>query len=260
MDMNRKFFAFDIDGTLLDSNKQPLESTIEALELLRNAGHFVTVATGRSRFHAKDIIRSLAFDNYILCNGAAAFLAHQQVYKNLLDEEQLKEFVAEANELGIDTAFVGMDTAKRASSLNIGIMDEAMRSFGAQLPELDMHFPEEKEVYQALAFYGKEYEDYFDDRYSKLRFVRWHENSVDVVPKDGSKAATILSVAHQLGISQKDVICFGDGQNDREMLQAAGVGVAMGNAAPEIQAIADKVTASNDEDGIWQALKELDLI
>ena len=105
-----------------------------------------------------------------------------------------------------------MDTAKRASSLNIGIMDEAMRSFGAQLPELDMHFPEEKEVYQALAFYGKEYEDYFDDRYSKLRFVRWHENSVDVVPKDGSKAATILSVAHQLGISQKDVICFGDGQ------------------------------------------------
>ncbi|MDK9899812.1 HAD-IIB family hydrolase, partial [Klebsiella pneumoniae] len=145
MDMNRKFFAFDIDGTLLDSNKQPLESTIEALELLRNAGHFVTVATGRSRFHAKDIIRSLAFDNYILCNGAAAFLAHQQVYKNLLDEEQLKAFVAEANELGIDTAFVGMDTAKRASSLNIGIMDEAMRSFGAQLPELDMHFPEEKE-------------------------------------------------------------------------------------------------------------------
>ncbi len=80
------------------------------------------------------------------------------------------------------------------------------------------------------------------------------------MPKDGSKAATILSVAHQLGISQKDVICFGDGQNDREMLQAAGVGVAMGNAAPEIQAIADKVTASNDEDGIWQALKELDLI
>lgn len=56
------------------------------------------------------------------------------------------------------------------------------------------------------------------------------------------------------------MICFGDGQNDREMLQAAGVGVAMGNAAPEIQAIADKVTASNDEDGIWQALKELDLI
>ncbi len=236
--MNRKFFAFDIDGTLLDSNKQPLDSTLKALDLLRDAGHFVTVATGRSRFHAQDIIRSLSFDNYILCNGAAAFLSHQQVYKNLLDETQLAAFVAEAQELGIDTAFVGMDTAKRASSLDIAKMEAAMHSFGAQLPELDMDFPED----------------------SKLRFVRWHENSVDVVPKEGSKAATILCVAEQLGIAQEDVICFGDGQNDREMLTAAGVGVAMGNAVPEIQQVADMVTASNDEDGIWLALKELQLI
>ncbi|OTN75291.1 hypothetical protein A5886_000361 [Enterococcus sp. 8G7_MSG3316] len=258
--MNRKFFAFDIDGTLLDSNKQPLDSTVEALQTLRDAGHFVTVATGRSRFHAQDVIRSLAFDNYILCNGAAAFLAHQQVYKNLLDEEQLHAFVAEAHDLGIDTAFVGMDTAKRASSLNIEKMEAAMHSFGAQLPELDMDFPEEKEVYQALAFYDQAYEHYFDDKYSKLRFVRWHENSVDVVPKEGSKAATILYVAEQLGIRQADVICFGDGQNDREMLAAAGVGVAMGNAVPASLEAADLVTASNDEDGIWLALKELKLI
>jgi Cof subfamily protein (haloacid dehalogenase superfamily) len=144
--------------------------------------------------------------------------------------------------------------------LDIAKMEAAMHSFGAQLPELDMDFPEEKEVYQALAFYGKEYEHFFDEKYSKLRFVRWHENSVDVVPKEGSKAATILCVAEQLGIAQEDVICFGDGQNDREMLTAAGVGVAMGNAVPEIQQVADMVTASNDEDGIWLALKELQLI
>ena len=48
-----------------------------------------------------------------------------------------------------------MDTAKRASSLNIGIMDEAMRSFGAQLPELDMHFPEEKKSIKRWLFMGK---------------------------------------------------------------------------------------------------------
>ena len=49
--MRRKLFAFDIDGTLLDSNKQALDSTREALEKLRKAGHLVTIATGRSRFH-----------------------------------------------------------------------------------------------------------------------------------------------------------------------------------------------------------------
>ena len=85
--MKRKLFAFDIDGTLLDTNKQALDSTREALDKLRKAGHLVTIATGRSRFHAQEVIRDLAFTNYILCNGAAGFLDHEQVYKNLLDRE-----------------------------------------------------------------------------------------------------------------------------------------------------------------------------
>ncbi|MGC3549448.1 HAD family hydrolase, partial [Enterococcus faecium] len=69
--MRRKLFAFDIDGTLLDSNKQALDSTSEALEKLRKAGHLVTIATGRSRFQAQEFIRDLDFTNYILCIGAA---------------------------------------------------------------------------------------------------------------------------------------------------------------------------------------------
>ncbi|MFP9181153.1 HAD hydrolase family protein, partial [Enterococcus faecalis] len=68
--------------------------------------------------------------------------------------------------------------------------------------------------------------------YDKIRFVRWHENSVDVVPKNGSKAATILHLAEQVGIPHKDIISFGDGQNDREMLRMSGIGIAMGNAVP----------------------------
>ena len=114
--MRRKLFAFDIDGTLLDSNKQALDSTREALEKLRKAGHLVTIATGRSRFHAQEIIRDLDFTNYILCNGAAGFLDHEQVYKNLLDRDQLDAFVQEAHHEQIDTAFVSLDNIKRSSS------------------------------------------------------------------------------------------------------------------------------------------------
>ncbi|MGC3370994.1 HAD family hydrolase, partial [Enterococcus faecium] len=65
--MRPKLFAFDIDGTLLDSNKQALDSTRVALEKLRKAGHLVTIATGRSRFLAPVFIRDLVFTNYILC-------------------------------------------------------------------------------------------------------------------------------------------------------------------------------------------------
>ncbi|KAF1300908.1 MULTISPECIES: Cof-type HAD-IIB family hydrolase [Enterococcus] len=258
--MKRKLFAFDIDGTLLDNEKQPLDSTMEALEELRKAGHLVTIATGRSRFHAKDVIRDLGFTNYVLCNGAAAFLDHQQIYKNLLDRSELDQFVEEANQLAIDTAFISMDVAKRSTSINVEVMDEAMKSFGATLPELDQLFVEDQEVYQALAFYSRQYEGYFDQKYQKLRFIRWHENCVDVVPKNGSKAATILNVANRLGIDREDVVAFGDGLNDREMLRESGLGIAMGNATAEVQAEADFVTASNEQDGIWKALKELHLL
>ncbi|EMF0484755.1 HAD family hydrolase [Enterococcus hirae] len=257
--MKRKLFAFDIDGTLLDTNKQALDSTREALDKLRKAGHLVTIATGRSRFHAQEVIRDLAFTNYILCNGAAGFLDHEQVYKNLLDREQLDNFVKEAQDKNIDTAFVSLDNIKRYSSNHVGMMEEAMHSFGAVLPELDQYFVEEQDIYQALAFFDQNYDHPFSS-YDKIRFVRWHEKSVDVVPHDGSKAATILHLAEQVGIAQEDIISFGDGQNDREMLRMSGIGVAMGNAVPEVQAEAKLVTDTNDEDGIWKALKQLSMI
>ncbi|MFV0560677.1 MAG: HAD family hydrolase [Enterococcus sp.] len=257
--MRRKLIAFDIDGTLLDTNKRPLESTMDALEELRKAGHLVTIATGRSRFHAEPVIKELEFTNYILCNGSAGFIDHEQVYKHLLDKEQLDSFVEEAKSHKIDTAFVGLDSIKRVSSNNVETMESAMHSFGAVLPELDQFFEEENEVYQALAFYDHNYDQTFE-HYDQLRFVRWHENSVDVVPREGSKAATILHIADQVGIDREDIISFGDGENDREMLRLSGMGVAMGNATLDVQKEAAMVTDTNDKDGIWKALKELEII
>lgn len=73
-------------------------------------------------------------------------------------------------------------------------------------------------------------------------------------PKGGSKAATILEVANHLGMNQTDVISFGDGMNDREMLEASGTGIAMGNAPEEVRRYANWVTEDNNNDGIWHAL------
>lgn len=258
--MTRKLIAFDIDGTLLNSQKEALPNTKKALEILRNNGHLVMVATGRSRFLAQPILKKLNFQNYVVCNGSAAFLDHKQVYKHLLDESQLTDLIAELDELKVDTAFIGMDAMRRHSNFSIPIMDEAMRSFGSHVPEFDPDFKKQQEVYQALAFYDAGYEGYFDEKYPALRFIRWHEKCVDVIPENGSKAATILHLGKTLGIEKEDIITFGDGQNDKEMLAAAGIGVAMGNANEDVKDVASMVTASNDEDGIFKALKELALI
>lgn len=256
---SRKLVAFDIDGTILDSNKRPLESTLEALRQLRQAGHFVTLATGRSRYLAREVIRELAFENYILCNGAAAFVSHQQVFKQTLPIEALETLIADCTAKNIDTALIQLDQAKRLTSFNLAQVEEAMHSFGSTAPLLGA-LEAQDDVYQALAYFEAHQDEQFIGKYPEFQFVRWHEKCVDVIPAAGSKAATILNVANYFGINQSDIISFGDGLNDKEMIREAGIGVAMGNAQEVIKSQADLITKDNDHDGIWEALKTLKLV
>ncbi len=83
---------------------------------------------------------------------------------------------------------------------------------------------------------------------------------MDIIPTGGSKATTILELAGQLGFDREDILSFGDGLNDREMLQTSGIGVAMGNATLTVKKSADMITDTNDDDGIFNALKRLSLI
>lgn len=258
--MERKLIALDIDGTLLNSQKEPLESTMKALQALRNAGHLVILATGRSRLLANEVIHKLGCANYILCNGSAAFLGQNQVYKKLLDRQQIAEIMDFANEKMVDIAWFGLDSTARISDYNFPLLADAMKSFGGPIPSLDQNYADRHEIYQGCVFYDASMDAEFQDRFSEFRLVRWHKNSVDIVPKNGSKAETIAALATKVGIREKNIITFGDGNNDIEMLRLAGTGIAMGNAAKNVQAAADIVTDTNDQDGIWKALAELDLV
>ncbi|MEG2644501.1 MAG: HAD-IIB family hydrolase, partial [Enterococcus sp.] len=113
--MERKLIALDIDGTLLSSQRKPLDSTIKALKALREAGHLVIIATGRSRLLAGEVIHQLGCTNYIICNGSAAFLDHEQVYKHTLDREALTRMIAFAGERKIDVMLFGLDSFARVT-------------------------------------------------------------------------------------------------------------------------------------------------
>ncbi|MFJ7978007.1 Cof-type HAD-IIB family hydrolase (plasmid) [Peribacillus sp. JNUCC 23] len=258
--MKRKLFAFDIDGTLLNSQKEILDSTVTSLDSLRKSGHVVMVATGRSRFLIQDILDKLELENYVVCNGSAAFMNHQQVYKNTLNSKILQELISSLNQKKIDIAVTSLDGIRRTSSINVPKMDEVMISLGGSLPEYDLNYADENEIYQGLAFFGEEVDNKFEADFPEFRFVRWHEYCVDVIPKMGSKAATIIQLAEKLNISRKDIITFGDGNNDLEMLKLSGVGIAMGNASQQVKQVADIITDSNDNDGIYRALKNLEVL
>ena len=89
---------------------------------------------------------------------------------------------------------------------------------------------------------------------------RWHNLFTDLIPADSSKAVGIERILAHFGIDRNESIAFGDGANDIEMLQYVGTGIAMGNAADIVKQNSDLVTDSADDEGIWNALKKLNVI
>ena len=81
------------------------------------------------------------------------------------------------------------------------------------------------------------------------------EGLLEVGPPGVNKAEGVARVAEQLEVQREDVLCFGDMPNDSEMLSWAGIGVAMGNARPEVKAVADYVTATNNDCGVADVLE-----
>lgn len=258
--MKRKLIAFDIDGTLINSDGEILSSTLEVIEKLKAEGHFVTIATGRSLASAKDIIADVPFAHYILCNGAYAFIDHQQVYSNPLDKAEFKQLVALANDHQIDLLYQTQDQVKQQGPFIHASNQEMQDKFTTDIPSYDFDIDREEAIYQGIVFCNRKEQQLFENQFSTIRFTRWNEHAVDAIPLDGSKAQTLAEIAGKEKFKPEDIIVFGDGENDIEMLQYAGVGVVMANASDLVKSHGSMITKSNDDHGIWHAAKELGLI
>ena len=259
--MKKKMIFFDIDGTLLNDEKQFLPNTKRALEQLKQKGHEVVVATGRNLFLAQSVIDDLEFDHYIICNGAAGYFHNELVFENKLDQNELKRLIEVADKQEHDVIYESADKLKRRSEINNTRMVNAMKSVGSSPPPLDRDYHLTNPIYQGLIFYTDEEKmAYENGQFPKFKFIRWHDHGVDIVPHDGSKAKTVLEFAKKQGFAIEDTIAFGDGLNDLEMLTEVGVGVAMGNALETVKLKANKITKNCNEDGIYLALQELNLI
>lgn len=260
--MPRKLIVFDIDGTLVNSQNTILPSSIEAVKHLKEQGHVVTIATGRTRFLVKNILEILKLDTYVLCNGAIVFHDNKPIISKPLDKKELKRLSDFMNTTDMDLAMTAIDQMVRLTSNHPERIRSVLNIQGGTLPELDrtFKFVDNHSIYQGLGFYPSVKDGTFEENFPELRFVRWHPDSVDIIARDNSKAVSVLALANYLNIRQEDIIAFGDGNNDIEILSEAGIGIAMGNASDQIKSVADMVTDTNERDGIYKALAQLKII
>ncbi|KMY45141.1 hypothetical protein AC622_13640 [Bacillus sp. FJAT-27916] len=254
-----KICFFDIDGTLLDSEKKIPQSTKEALRLLKKNGTYIAIATGRAPFMIKGLLKELEIDSYVSFNGQYVVFEGEVIYRNPLSREQLTRLEMDSGQHGHSMVFMN-DVTMKANVKHDPYIEESLGTLHFPHPELDPVYYKEQDIYQGLLFCEEHETALYEGKYPDIQFIRWHPYSMDVVPLGGSKAKGIEQVIKRKGFTMDDVYAFGDALNDMEMIQAAGCGVVMGNGVQQVKEHADFVTKSVDDDGIYYALKQLKLI
>ncbi|ANB58904.1 Cof-like hydrolase family protein [Anoxybacillus sp. B7M1] len=255
----KKIVFFDIDGTLLDENKELPASTVQAIQKLKTSGVYVAIATGRAPFMFENLRKKLGIDSFVSFNGQYVVFEDEVIYKNPLHRSKLHELKERAHENGHPLVFMDAERM-RASVEEHPYIHVSMESLKFSHPPFDPLYYEQRDIYQALLFCKPEEEHVYITSYPEFHFVRWHNVSTDVLPFGGSKAEGIRRLIERVGIDKEDVYAFGDGLNDIEMLQFVGTGVAMGNANEKVKEVANFVTKRVDEEGILYGLKQLELI
>jgi hypothetical protein len=259
MPHNRIIF-FDIDGTLLDHNKELPQSAERAIFHLKEQGHEVAIATGRAPFMFEDLREQLGIDTYVSCNGQYVVLRGEVIYTNPLNRESLQTLTQLALLHEHAVVYISHEDM-RANVPNDEFVAKTINTFKtAIIPSHDPTYYKEQDIYQSLLMCQVEQEPFYETVFQAFDFVRWHLNSVDVVPVGGCKAKGIRKITDKLGIAPEHQYAFGDALNDVEMLSAITNSVAMGNAIPEAKKVAKFVTKPVDEDGILHGLQMLGLL
>jgi len=247
---------FDVDGTLVAMGSHMIpESTRRAVDRLRDRGIRVLLSTGRHVLEIEEdhMLPGLAFDGAVWLNGQLCELDGQVVKKNRIPGEQLrilKEFLETRR---CSCIFLEKD------AIYCNFVNERLRreqeKVGTSIPVVrNMEDLEEREIFQAIPFIDQEEEQELLKLLSGCRITRWGEGVVDLIAESGGKAQGILALCAAMGIGPEEIIAFGDGENDADMLEMAGIGVAMGESVESAKEAADYVTDRLEQDGIWNAL------
>lgn len=255
----RKIFFFDIDNTLLDHRTKAIpRSALDAIEHLRDLGHCVVVATGRSFDHARPFIDQVKPSYVITLNGARILQGDREVLTVPLPRSPLVALFnwmrAQGHVFGVNRGQVSYLSELAAQAV------EPLRDVGMAI-QTDDPFYLYQDVCQGWLFFDEQLDATLFpailERYPDFALVRWHRTAVDVLPRNTNKWTGCQWVMAQTGFKPEQAIAFGDGLNDMEMLMGVGLGIAMDNGHPELKAVANRIAPALHLDGIAATLREI---
>lgn len=265
--MSIKCVAVDLDGTLLGANGVLSDVTRRTIEKLLKRGIKVFVASGRSLKALPSAVTDIEGIRYVITsNGSAIYDLKDNVCLKVhhIKQDSVREIlkVAEDEDVVFETFIEGVPYAQKEYVDNpvaygatpqaisyiqstrrpITDMETFILAHEGELDSLDIVVRTEdkkKELWEKLA-----------QKVSGIHITSSVKQLIEISHEDATKATGITFLCDMLAIEENDIVAFGDADNDIEMLQLAGRGVAMGNASQSVKEIADAITESNTEDGV----------
>lgn len=267
-----RLVVLDVDGTLLDSTGTLRPRVIDAVRAVQTAGCLVTLATGRRLRSARPVARDLGITAPLILHGGALIVEPEsgRIRRDVhLATEQAGEAVARLTARGWQPIIYGNGyQAERLYSGPPERDDAIVRRYLTAFPEFvtRLPLPELRRVPDPLGLgvLGDPERLAEAERLTAgipgcrsfvTAFQRFGSHLLEVVSADCSKGSAIAWFCREYGLLRESVLAIGDHRNDLEMIEAAGFGVAMGDAPPAVQDAADAVTVTADDDGVALALE-----
>lgn len=284
----RRAVFLDVDGTLMQDGRYIPPSAISAIRAARAAGHLVFLSTGRGMKELEGPILDIGFDGAVTNGGGFGSIGDDVIVAELLGHDSVRHLEERLDAHGVHWYFQTYDRMFASAELPALMQryvdrdrrahEERMRASGRDVDEEEFFSVGMKTFDAAHEFVPAEAAKAVilsEDPAAVAAAVAELDGAFAVVggtiplPVGSSgeisavgvnKGATILRLLAHLGIDPADAIGIGDNWNDAEMFEVCGVSIAMGNAAPEVQSLADQVTSAIDDDGIHNAFVRNDLI
>ena len=283
--MEKKIIFFDVDGTLVSDTggiEHVPESAKRAIALTRAKGNLVYLCTGRSKAEIYDFILECGIDGVIGAGGGYIEIGNQMLYHKKVTNKAVNHMVDYFDTNNFDYyvesnggLFASKNLVKRLERIIYGDYENDPQA-KARYEKKDSHFinaliegqeMRRDDINKACFLENpnipfnniiKEFDREFNVIHCTV--PAFGDNSGELSVPNIHKANAIETLINYLGIERKNTYAFGDGMNDKEMLEYVNIGIAVGNAKEGLIAVADEITDNIDNNGIYNSMKKHNLI
>lgn len=267
-----KWCVLDMDGTLLDSHDTISKENETALNKLQKNGVEVIIASGRVDLMLKRYIRQLNLKGHIIsCNGGLIrnIETGEIVYSKAMDRNTVKQIISFCLKEQIhllvytsDVVYTNKDNPKAVKYERINqSLDADLRFPVEYIVDPSLQNTSDKDILKILLICKNQNQvEQLQKRFvmnKDISVVSSADGLLDIMASNTSKGRALKILSEKEKVDPKQIIAFGDNYNDIEMLQFAGMSVAVENSVPQVKDAARYVTKSNDESGVAYAINHL---